>query len=68
MAIEGFICCFVWLCVCMCVCVCMHYQLCLTLCDPMDCSLPKYTYVEKKISKMKNEQNLNDFVEIFAEF
>ena len=22
------------------VCVCMHAQLCLTLCDPTDCSLP----------------------------
>ena len=29
------------LCVCVCVCVCaMSLQLCLTLCDPMDCSLP----------------------------
>ena len=33
------------LCVCMCVCVCVCVcakllQLCLTLCDPMDCSLP----------------------------
>ena len=30
-------------CVCVCVCVCMHakpLQLCLTLCDPMDCSPP----------------------------
>ena len=24
----------------MCVCVCVHAQLCLTLCNPMDCSLP----------------------------
>ena len=23
-----------------CVCVCVHAQLCLTVCDPMDCSLP----------------------------
>ena len=29
------------LCVCVCVCVCaMSLQLCLTLCDPIDCSLP----------------------------
>ena len=28
--------CFIYLCVCVCVCV----QLCLTLCDPMDCSPP----------------------------
>ena len=37
--------CCVCMCVCVCVCVCMHAcvlvtQLCLTLCDPMDCSLP----------------------------
>ena len=25
---------------CVCVCVCVHAQLCLSLCDPMDCSLP----------------------------
>ena len=29
----------VCLCACVCVCVCMHTQLCLTFCDPMDCSL-----------------------------
>ena len=28
------------LCVCVCVCVCVYVQLCLTLCDPMDCSPP----------------------------
>ena len=27
-------------CVCVCVCVCFVTQLCLTLCDPMDCSPP----------------------------
>ena len=27
-------------CVCVCVCVCEVVQLCPTLCDPMDCSLP----------------------------
>ena len=27
-------------CVCVCVCVCLVTQLCLTLCDPMNCSLP----------------------------
>ena len=27
-------------CVCVCVCVCLATQLCPTLCDPMDCSLP----------------------------
>ena len=27
-------------CVCVCVCVCPVAQLCLTLCNPMDCSLP----------------------------
>ena len=26
--------------VCVCVCVCVFSQSCLTLCDPMDCSLP----------------------------
>ena len=26
--------------VCVCVCVCLVIQSCLTLCDPMDCSLP----------------------------
>ena len=26
--------------VCVCVCVCLVTQLCLTLCDPMDCSPP----------------------------
>ena len=26
--------------VCVCVCVCVHAQSCLTLCDPVDCSLP----------------------------
>ena len=30
--------CFIYLCVCVCVCVCV--QLCLTLCDSMDCSPP----------------------------
>ena len=34
----------VYMCVCVCVCVCVcthtHAQLCLTLCDPMNCSLP----------------------------
>ena len=25
---------------CVCVCVCVHAQLCPTLCNPMDCSLP----------------------------
>ena len=30
-------------CVCVCVCVCVLVaKLCLTLCDPMDCSLPGY--------------------------
>ena len=29
-----------WLMVCVCVCVCLVSQSCLTLCDPMDCSLP----------------------------
>ena len=28
-------------CVCVCVCVCLVTQSCLTLCDPMDCSLPR---------------------------
>ena len=28
------------MCVCVCVCVCWVAQLCLTLCDPMDCSPP----------------------------
>ena len=28
-------------CVCVCVCVCMLAQLCLTLCDRMDCSPPQ---------------------------
>ena len=27
-------------CVCVCVCVCIHAQLCPTLCNPMNCSLP----------------------------
>ena len=27
-------------CVCVCVCVCLRAHSCLTLCDPMDCSLP----------------------------
>ena len=27
-------------CACVCVCVNVYVQLCLTLCDPMDCSLP----------------------------
>ena len=27
----------------MCVCVCVHAQLYLTLCNPMDCSLPSFT-------------------------
>ena len=33
---------FLWVCVCVCVCVCVFSvtQLCLTLCDPMDCSSP----------------------------
>ena len=33
------------LCVCVCVCVCVHLvtQLCPTLCDPMDCSLPGFS-------------------------
>ena len=65
MAIKGFVCCFVWLSVCVCVCVCALSVV--SLCDPMDCSLPKYTYV-KKISKMKNEQNQMILYEIFAEF
>ena len=30
------------LCVCVCVCTCAHAQLCLTLCDPMDCSPPLF--------------------------
>ena len=31
----------VCVCVCLCVCVCVLVtQLCLTLCDPMDCGLP----------------------------
>ena len=30
----------VFVCVCVCVCVRAHAQLCLTLCDPMDCSPP----------------------------
>ena len=30
-----------WICRCVCVCVCVQsLQLCLTLCDPMDCSPP----------------------------
>ena len=28
------------LCVCACGCVCLVTQMCLTLCDPMDCILP----------------------------
>ena len=28
---------------CVCVCVCMFAQLCLTLCDPMNCSLPGFS-------------------------
>ena len=34
------------MCVCVCVCVCVHaqsLQLCPTLCDPMDCSLPGFS-------------------------
>ena len=38
----------VWICVCVCACVCVYYsvqftsvaQLCLILCDSMDCSMP----------------------------
>ena len=30
----------VCVCVCVCVCACVYAQLYLTLCDPMDCSLP----------------------------
>ena len=34
------------MCVCVCVCVCVYAQspqLCTTLCDPMDCSLPVFS-------------------------
>ena len=37
------VCVCVYICVCVCVCVSIHpscAQLCLTLCDPVDCSLP----------------------------
>ena len=31
------------MCVCVCVCVCVYAQSCLTLCDPMDCSLTGFS-------------------------
>ena len=31
------------ICVCVCVCVCVCIQSCLTLCDPVDCSLPGFS-------------------------
>ena len=34
------------LCVCVCVCVCVCTQSCLTLCDPMDCSLSGFSVHE----------------------
>ena len=38
---------YIYVCVCVCVCVlCLVAQLCLTLCNPMDCSLPGiYIYI-----------------------
>ena len=45
------------MCVCVCVCVCVYLvaQLCLTLCDPMDRSLPgssvQYTLPKSKVNK-----------------
>ena len=35
-----FVCVYECVCVCVCVCVYLVTQLCLTFCDPMDCSLP----------------------------
>ena len=38
---------YIYLCVCVCVCVCVHAcsvaHSCLTLCDPLDCSLPGFS-------------------------